>query len=266
VIERAWGINEIEELRASHEKFQKTLSAMSSISLISGSGGPSSSGGWSWPPDWESITERPRDAVAEVMWRTSWSYSDELRTLKSDSIVLETLRTMQTNQSQFYKADYDVMMTRLSSLGVTNAGAAFFHALNIPDLSDEFGWSPASAIRKTIQTETSRRVVVTAIVLKRFQLRHGKLPETLNELVPEFFRAVPIDPYDGKSLRYHPNADGTYLLYSIGENSKDDGGDPTNTASGSSSLYWNNVKALDWVWPQPATSAEVQYFYDHPPK
>lgn len=266
VMERAWGLSEIEKLRASHEEFQKTLSAMSSMSAISGSGGSSSSGGWSWPPDWESITERPRNAVAEVMWRTSWSYSDELRTLKNDSIVLETLRTMQTNRSQFYKADYDAMMTRLSSLGVTNAGATFFRALKIPDLSDDFGWSPASAIRKTIQTETSRRVVVTAIALKRFQLRHGKLPETLNELAPEFFRSVPIDPFDGKLLRYRPNADGTYLLYSVGEDGVDDGGDPSLGLSTSSNFFWQNNRARDWVWPQPATAAEVQYFYDHPPK
>jgi hypothetical protein len=238
---------------------------MASISAISGSGGPTSGGGWSWPPDWETITERPRYAVAEVMWRSSWSYSDELRTLQGDSIILETLRAMQTNQSQFYKADYDAMTARLSSLGITNAGEAFFHALKIPDFSDEFGgFAMGNVVQRIIRTETGCLVVGTAIALKRFQLKHGKLPETLGELVPEFSRSVPIDPYDGKPLRYHPNADGTYLLYSIGEDGKDDGGDPTNTASGSSSFYWQHGR--DWVWPQPATPAEVQFFYDHPPK
>jgi hypothetical protein len=157
------------------------------------------------------------------------------------------------------------MTARLSSLGITNVGEAFFRALKIPDMSEVFGeYSLGSAVRRTIQIETSCRVVVTAIALKRFQFRHGNLPETLNELSPEFFRTVPIDPYDGKSLRYHPNADGTYLLYSIGEDGVDDGGDPTNSASGSSSFYWQ--RARDWVWPQPATPAEVQFFYDHPPK
>jgi len=200
------------------------------------------------------------------MWRSSWSYSDELRTLKGNTIILETLRALQTNHSQFYKADYDAMTTRLSSLGINNVGAAFFHALNIPDMSDLVGGNLGSVVLRALRIETTRRVVVTAIALKRFQLRHGKLPETLNELAPEFLRAVPIDPFDGKPLRYRSNADGTYLLYSVGEDGKDDGGDPTNTGSGSSSLYWNNNKSRDWVWPQPATPAEVQYFYDHPPK
>ena len=271
VLERAWGINEIEKFRASHEEFQKMLSEMSSISFISGSGGSSSSG-WgssgSWPPDWDGITERPRDAMGEVMWRSSWSYSDELRTLKGDSIILETLRTMQTNQSQFYKADYDTMTAHLSSLDITNAGEAFFRALNIHDMNGVFGdFGLSSAVLKTLRIETTRRVVVTAIALKRFQLKHGKLPETLDELVPEFLSSVPIDLYDGKPLRYHPNANGTYLLYSTGEDGKDDGGDPTLSAGvTSSSFYWQDNHVRDFVWPQPATEEEIQYFYEHPPK
>jgi hypothetical protein len=258
VMERAWGLAEIEKMRATHYEFGKIFGV---TSFASGSSG-SASGGWGW----EALTERPRYMIGEAMWRSSWSYSDELRTLKSDSIILETLRTMQTNQSQFYKADYDAMTARLSSLGITNAGDAFFRALEIPDMMSEiFGdYGLGSAVRKTLQVQTACRVVVTAIALKRFQLKHGKLPETLNDLVPEFSPAVPIDPNDGKPLRYHPNTDGSYLLYSVGDDGKDDGGDPTNSASGSSSFYWQ--RARDWVWPQPATPAEIQFFYEHPPK
>jgi hypothetical protein len=254
VMVRALGINTIEKARASHEEFEKTFGMTSFASSAS----RSASSGWGW----EAMTQKPRYAIGEAMWRSSWSYSHELHALRGDQIILETLRTMQTNQSQFYKADYDAMTARMSSLGITNAGAALFRALNIPDFSGREG----NVVLKMLWIETTRRVVITAIALKRFQLQHGKLPETLDALAPEFFQAVPIDPFAGKPLRYHPNVDGTYLLYSIGEDGKDDGGDPTNTASGSSNFYWQNNRALDWVWPQPATPAEVQYFYDHPPK
>ncbi len=72
---------------------------------------------------------------------------------------------------------------------------------------------------------------------------------------------------DGQPLRYRPNADGTFLLYSVGENGKDDGGDPSlEKGVTGSSFYWQNPKALDWVWPQPATPEEVQSFHEHPPK
>ncbi|MEI9959723.1 MAG: hypothetical protein WDM76_00945 [Limisphaerales bacterium] len=259
VMERAWGLAEIGKIRATHYEFGRMVGMIGSMS---GSGG--SSIAWTWPPDWEAITERPRYAVGEAMWRSSWSYSDELRMLKGNSIILETLRTMQTNQSQFYKADYDAMTARLSSLGITNAGAAFFHALKIPDFGEIFSdMGFRSAVQKVIRMETVRRVIITAIVLKRFHLKHGKLPEALDELVPEFSPSISIDPFDGKSLKYHPNIDGTFLLYSVGENGVDDGGDPAlEKGVTSSSFNWQNPHALDWVWPQPATEEEIQKYYE----
>src|SRR5665213_2234543 len=230
VTERAWVINEIEKLRASPGEFAKVFGGTSFMSGF----GSSASSGW-----WESLTERPRYVIGETMWRSTWSYSDELHTLKSETVILETLRAMQTNRSQFYKVDYDAMNTRLSSLGITNSGAALFRALEIPDFSDYFGGvGLGPVVNKMIQIETARRVVVAAIALKRFQLKHGKLPGSLDELSPEFFAKVPIDPYDGKPLRYHPKADGRYLLYSVGEDGVDDGGNPTNSASGNASLNW----------------------------
>ena len=262
-MERAWTTDLIHKSRASHEGFEETFSLGSGM----GGSGSSSAPVWTWPPNWDAITEGPRNVTGEVMWRSSWSYSGELRTLKCNQIMLETVRAMQTNRSQFYKADYDTMMKRLSSLGLTNAGAAFFHALRIPDYRDFFGAaSLAVSLRRAIQIEAANHVVVTAIALKRFQLLHGQWPENLGELVPQFLSAVPIDPLDGNPLRYRPNVDGTFLLYSVGEDGKDDGGDPTSTATGTPNFSWQNNHARDWVWPQPATDAEIKYFYEHPPK
>jgi hypothetical protein len=171
---------------------------------------------------------------------------------------------MQTNRTQFYKADYDAMTTRLGTLGLTNAGEAFFTALKIPDFRGILGDNSfGSVVERALRAETARNLVVTAIALKRFQLKDGKWPEKLADLAPEFLAAVPIDPYDGKPLKYHPNSDGTYLLYAVGENGVDDGGDPS---TGSSRLSWQDRSARDWVWPQPATPAEVEYYYEHPPK
>lgn len=255
VTERVWGMNLIEKLRASPADFEKSFGSASPMYVGSGA---ASSGG-----TWEALTEKPRYVIGEILWRSSWSYSDELRQLKSESIILDALRTMQTNRSEFYQADYAALMSRLSSLGITNTGAAFISALKIPDFSGYFsGWGLESIIRRVIRIESARRIVVTAIALKRFQLKHGKLPEMLNELTPEFLATVPIDPYDGKPLCYQPYSDGTYLLYSVGEDGKDEGGNPTIPATyKSTSLYWQNEHALDWVWPQPASPEEIQKYY-----
>ena len=261
VFERAWGINEIQRLRATPGVIGKVFG--------SASGGSGSSGGaWSWPPDWEAVTETPRYAIGETMWRASWSYSDELQTIKSEQIILETLRTMRTNSNGCFKTNYDAMQTQLSRLGFTNSIRAFFGALKIPNFSELSGdWGLGSAVSKTIRIEAARRVVIAAIALKRFQLKHGAWPKTLNGLTPEFFASVPVDPYNGRPLRYHPNANGTFLLYCVGEDGVDDGGDPSLPASiTSTSLHWQNTHARDWVWPQPATPGEIQKYYDEQAK
>lgn len=67
------------------------------------------------------------------------------------------------------------------------------------------------------------RTSTAAIAIERFQLLRGKLPEKLNELVPQFLPAVPIDPFNGKPLRFRHLAKG-YVIYSIGTDGRDDGG------------------------------------------
>jgi hypothetical protein len=63
----------------------------------------------------------------------------------------------------------------------------------------------------------------TALAVEHFRLVRGQLPENLNELVPQFLPAVPIDPFDGQPLRYHRLAKG-YVIYSVGRDGHDDGG------------------------------------------
>ena len=59
------------------------------------------------------------------------------------------------------------------------------------------------------------------LALKIYKMRHGKLPESLSELVPEFFPAVPLDDFDGKPFRYLPDKK---IIYSVGPCLKDLGG------------------------------------------
>jgi hypothetical protein len=60
------------------------------------------------------------------------------------------------------------------------------------------------------------------LALKIYKMRHDKQPESLSELVPEFFPRVPLDDFDGKPFRYLP---GKKLIYSIGPDLKDSGGE-----------------------------------------
>lgn len=60
------------------------------------------------------------------------------------------------------------------------------------------------------------------LALRMHELRHGNLPQKLDDLVPEFIGRVPRDPHDGKRFRYLPSR---RLVYSVGGDLDDNGGD-----------------------------------------
>src|SRR4051812_1263543 len=105
-------------------------------------------------------------------------------------------------------------------------------------------------------------MAITAIALKRYELRHGKLANSFSELVPEFIPAIPIDRMDGKPLRYRLENDGNFKLYSVGTDGKDDNGNPEPQKTGDSlNDLW---KGKDLVWPTLATESEVLEYEKKP--
>jgi len=68
------------------------------------------------------------------------------------------------------------------------------------------------------------RAALIAVAIERHHLIGGSLPDSLDALVPKFLAAVPTDPFDGQPLRYKKLTKG-YVVYSVGEDGKDDGGD-----------------------------------------
>ncbi|UCG46280.1 MAG: hypothetical protein JSU94_12320 [Phycisphaerales bacterium] len=67
------------------------------------------------------------------------------------------------------------------------------------------------------------RTAHAAIAVERYRLATAELPQMLAELVPTYLDAVPKDPFDGNDLRYRPLEAG-FIVYSVGEDGKDDGG------------------------------------------
>jgi hypothetical protein len=59
------------------------------------------------------------------------------------------------------------------------------------------------------------------IAIKAYQIENGKIPPSLNELVPEYFPEVPKDPFDGKLIKYSSEKK---IIYSVGKDLKDSGG------------------------------------------
>ena len=62
-----------------------------------------------------------------------------------------------------------------------------------------------------------------AFALAAYRVDTGKYPAKLADLAPKYLTAVPGDIFTGQPLVYKPTESG-YLLYSVGQNGKDDGG------------------------------------------
>ncbi len=73
-------------------------------------------------------------------------------------------------------------------------------------------------------TDTQSALLMTMLALRAYKLEHGSYPASLSALVPEYLKAVPADPFAlSGPLRYKLQG-ATYLLYSVGPDGKDDGG------------------------------------------
>ncbi len=67
----------------------------------------------------------------------------------------------------------------------------------------------------------------TLLALKCYKLKHGSLPSTLNDLVPEFLAKVPLDDFDGMPLRYSGE---NKIVYSVGPDLIDSNGQEKDAA------------------------------------
>jgi hypothetical protein len=70
-----------------------------------------------------------------------------------------------------------------------------------------------------------RRLTATGLAIRLFRADRGRLPESLEELVPEYLSQVPLDPQSTKpkSFGYLPHADPP-IVYGVGENGVDENG------------------------------------------
>ncbi len=195
----------------------------------------------------------------QLAWRFWWSYPDELQSLKGYQVLLQNLRFVQTNYA--FRATLFAQRSQLAELGInTLTRAAWWEAgalnENLRTIFSRSVQTFSADLDELEKAEIARQMALSALAVKRYQLRHAAYPPELAALVPEFLPSVPRDPVDGKPLRYQ-SIGKTFLLYSVGNDGVDNGGDPA-PAPPSESADWMNGR--DYVWPSPATDQEIQAY------
>ena len=165
------------------------------------------------------------------IWRIAWADRDELLYLDQLQTALDTLRGLSDGRS--YRSLVPRLTDSRTDFERKASGAAGFRYVGCRTVLPGYG----KAIETLVKNETLRQLALAGLGVQRFRIRHGRAPDTLEALTPEFVARLPIDLFSGRPVLIkpsssHPNP----LLYSVGRNFLDDQG----------------AADLDLVWPIPA--------------
>jgi len=202
-------------------------------------------------PGVETIRDFVKEQIRCRIWRFAWLDQSERRYLERIHDLIEITRRVEQSKSM---SDARPILEVFLNTGIH---PGFYDRLRFPT---EFMAMDtlARVVNRAMRMETERSIVLAAIGIKRYTLRHGRAPETLSALVPEYLPAVPIDYMDGKPVRYRLNPDGSTVLYSVGEDGTDGDGDAGVKAdAGNGRNIWDRN---DFVWPTPALPEEVEAY------
>lgn len=181
----------------------------------------------------------------------SLSQSDSLLRLIPGGWIHRNMVTVAQLHQDYSLAAVNAEARRVAP-DISQAGQAAFEKLPTGPytfLAKTFFPALANAAARTARMQTYVDAARVACALERHRLAQGRLPNSLDSLVPQWLERVPTDVIDGQPLRYRQNPEGGYALYSIGWNLKDDGG----KAGRASSKQGASVKVQegDWVWSLP---------------
>ena len=204
-----------------------------------------------------------RRSVIAPLWRVAWAEQDELLMLNRWQGIIERARFARSNSwvalqarpaGQEAGAPAFGAKDETSETGWVAAASRAYQTVSLQFSGAEFGLDDTT-VYNTLRFQTQQQMVLAALALRRFELREGRLPGSLDALVPAFLPALPRDYIDGKPLRYRRRPEGGYLLYSVGRNGLDDGGNPAPESARTPPGMW---RGLDALWPSPASPEEIQ--------
>lgn len=78
-------------------------------------------------------------------------------------------------------------------------------------------------VSATLSNQMLRDAAIVGIASERYRLAKGTWPASMNDLIPTYLKAIPLDPYSDKPLLYRVLPDGI-AIYSVWFDGNDDGG------------------------------------------
>ena len=155
------------------------------------------------------LIKAPPMIVAEPMasvWRT-FLLPDDIASYRQ---VMHHYAAMTAKPYREAQAEWDKWD---KEFGETAVG--LFTRMLVPALS--------GAAKRAIEADARHQLARAAVAVETYRAKTAKWPARLDDLVPDYLDAVPMDPFDGKPMRMAA-AQGAIVLYSVGPDLKDETG------------------------------------------
>lgn len=153
-----------------------------------------------------SLPERVRAALRDAD-KVDWQKGLETNVLYWKALLKADMRSLPAFRASFQPPDTKALL----------AGTALAPIFNW----DIGGPMDVVIINNVTGTLAFLRQMRALLLIRVYETDHGRMPASLNELVPGYWKEVPVDPADEKPLRYDA---ATRKLWSVGINGSDDGG------------------------------------------
>lgn len=95
-----------------------------------------------------------------------------------------------------------------------------------------------------LMASAKTRLLMADLAIQAYEDEHHALPERLEDLVPEYLPAVPLDPFAPRQLTYFRDG-AEYMLYSVGYDKFDNGGVSLDFAITANMEEWDVLLASD---------------------
>jgi len=212
------------------------------------------------PSDAGPATLFRRQWLFHPIWSFAWADQEELKYLQAVQLELTALR--ETAHKSSYQWLQEQITANRHHYRPPAIAVRFYGQLPLADRFLEVVGPPtipgstypypdfSKAWFICLKNLTLHEMVITAIALKRHNLRYSQPASSLATLVPEFLSAEPIDLMDGHPLRYQLNSAGVHVLYSIGANLRDDRDEDVASSNPGDQTERSPWRQRDWVWPQ----------------
>jgi len=207
---------------------------------------------------WDSAVQEWRGWRRNVAYQRWGSYREELAAGRyfrdqeiamRDAVHARTWRQLEGHPAMGATAIFALPGTALGLGGDSRGGP-------VAEMTEGSSMPANSLLGRAFAGEVLRRVCVVALALERHRLRHGEPPARLEDLDTDLSPVPAVDPVDGAALRYRREEAGSFVLYSVGLDGRDDGGDGRGVVE----PQRGPRHVADIVWPRRATAREIAAF------